>query len=341
MANIRQLKSGKWNVQVRKKGHELTDTFLLKSDAERWARQTEVEIDRGIFQNRTEAETTTLAQVCDRFEKEIAIKFKSFTTDRSRIANIKAHKISKVFLINLNSSELAKFRDDRVKDGMSDTSVNHELTLISRVLKACIIEWSIYLPQGIPLVKKLKKIEGRSRRVSDAEIEALVSASESTALKSIILFAVETAMRRSEIAELNFKNVNFATRTAKLEDTKNGTSRIVPLSTNAINILKSLTRNINSNVFNLVSSSITQAFERARDRALASYLKNCEAENVEVDERFLTDLRFHDLRHEATSRIAKKIPNIIELAAITGHKDVQMLKRYYHVEPSELATKLG
>lgn len=333
MANIRQLKSGKWNAQVRKNGQAASKSFIFKNDAERWARETEVEIDRGVFQNRSEAETTTLAQVCNRFEKEIAYKFKSFKSDRSRIANIKANKISKTLLINLNSSVLSKFRDDRVNDGMSDTSVNHELTLITRILKACVVEWSIYLPQGIPLVKKLKKTEGRARRVSDDELDLIISASESQSLKSIIVFAIETGMRRSEIASLNWSNIDLQKRFAKLEDTKNGSTRVVPFSTKTVQLLKSLPRNINGNVFNMASDSITQAFERAVTRAK----KNSESN----DKSFLSDLRFHDLRHEATSRLAKKVPNIIELASITGHKDVQMLKRYYHIDVSELAIKLG
>jgi integrase len=55
----------------------------------------------------------------------------------------------------------------------------------------------------------------------------------------------------------------------------------------------------------------------------------------------IADLHFHDLRHEATSRIAERLDNILELSAVTGHKSVQLLKRYYHPRATDLARKLG
>ena len=86
--------------------------------------------------------------------------------------------------------------------------------------------------------------------------------------------------------------------------------------------------------------SITKAFERARRRARGLYEAKCKAENRLCDDGFLIDLRFHDLRHEATSRLATLLPNVIELSRITGHKELKMLNRYYQVSVKELAMKL-
>ncbi len=106
----------------------------------------------------------------------------------------------------------------------------------------------------------------------------------------------------------------------------------MPLSLKSVALLKQTPRNTNGLVLNITPDSITQAFEGAV-RAKMNY------KGDEVN--FLHDIRFHDLRHEATSRLAKLVPNIIELSRITDHKDVQMLKHYCHTEVEDLAKKLG
>ncbi len=331
MASIRQLKSGSWNVQVRKAGKTKSKTFMRKTDAQKWARNIEVEIEQGQFINTKKSEKLTLGDVCNRFEDEVIHQFKSWKSDRSRLRNIKENKISKILLINLNSSNLAEFRDSRLAEGMSKPTINHELTLISRVLKKSMSDWDIYLPRGIPFVKKFKKEEGRSRRITNEEIEAILSESESKELENIALIALETSMRRSEIVGIEWKNINLVKRYIKIYDTKNGTDRLVPLSSKAVQIIKSI-KQVNERLFHLKPDSVTQAFERATKRAKKKLNKN--------KSDYLQDIRFHDLRHESTSRIAKKVSNIIELSAVTGHKDVQMLKRYYHTDIEDLAKKL-
>ena len=107
-----------------------------------------------------------------------------------------------------------------------------------------------------------------------------------------------------------------------LYDTKNGADRAVPLTSRAVNLLQSMPRNLNGFVFNITSDAITKAFCRIRDRA------------------GLTNLRFHDLRHEATSRFFEMGLNIMEVSSITGHKDLSMLKRYTHLKAEDLAKKL-
>jgi integrase len=105
--------------------------------------------------------------------------------------------------------------------------------------------------------------------------------------------------------------------------TKNGTTRYVPLSIRAMQTLASLARSADGTVFPIGMAAMEAAFLRAVRRSE------------------LGNLHFHDLRHTATSRMASKLPNVIELAAVTGHTSLQMLKRYYHPKASELAMKLG
>jgi integrase len=176
-----------------------------------------------------------------------------------------------------------------------------------------------------------------------------------------VWLAVETAMRRSEIISLRWEHVDLARRVAHLPATKNGSSRDVPLSTRALNILKALQKveddeaesaadsalEVDENsgedegrVFGIRCDAVTRAFERAVTRARKVYLSNCKKSRQKPDPRYLTDLRFHDLRHEATSRLAEIFP-LHELTKITGHKDPRMLMRYYHPRAEDLAKRLA
>jgi integrase len=170
--------------------------------------------------------------------------------------------------------------------------------------------------------------------------------------------AVETAMRRGEIVSLRWEHVDLKRRVAHLAATKNGDARDVPLSPRAVVVLQDLKDNRDEandapkvapkldyvgddtrSVFEIRSDAVTRAFERAVARARKLYLEECREAGRRPDGKFLTDLRFHDLRHEATSRLASIFP-MHELTKITGHKDPRMLMRYYHPRAEDLAKRL-
>lgn len=196
------------------------------------------------------------------------------------------------------------------------------------------------LVNPVSQIRKPKLPQGRDRRLLPGELDRIISASESPVLSNIVQFALETAMRRSEIAGMTWDQVDLKKRTVTLLETKNGEKRIVPLSTEAVRILANLPRRIDGNVWGMASDSITQAFIRAVDRARKTYEKECEGKGEKPDPGFLANLTFHDLRHEATSRFFEKGFNVMEVAAITGHKTLQMLKRYTHLKAEDLAEKL-
>ena len=162
----------------------------------------------------------------------------------------------------------------------------------------------------------------------DGDEEArLISALEPTGRRNrwmlpLVRVALETAMRRGELLSLRWTHVELDARVARLDMTKNGKPRTVPLSSNAVQILRNTPKSESGLVFPIGIAAMEAAFKRAALRA-----KVC-------------DLHFHDLRHTATTRMATKLPNIIELAAVTGHETVQMLKRYYHPDAESLARKL-
>ncbi|TXI95439.1 MAG: site-specific integrase, partial [Burkholderiaceae bacterium] len=154
-------------------------------------------------------------------------------------------------------------------------------------------------------------------------LTAIDSKTNNPWLKPIVIFAIETGMRRSEILSLEWANVDPTRRVARLLDTKNGEGRSVPLSARAVQVLEVLPRSIDGQVFPVSAESVKLAFVRAVKRA------------------GISDLHFHDLRHEAVSRLFEKGLNVMEVASISGHKTLQMLKRYTHLNVSDLLVKIG
>ena len=163
-------------------------------------------------------------------------------------------------------------------------------------------------------------------------------------MTAIIILAVESSMRLGELVGLQWGHVNLNRRTAHLPKTKNGESRTVGLSTKAVAILTGMQADPrpDGRVFDWArSDSFVGRFIGLVRRARAAYEARIEAEGLKPDPRFLVDLRFHDLRHEATSRLFERGLNPMEVASMTGHKSMQMLKRYTHVDAEKVAAKLG
>lgn len=327
MPTIRKKGDRQWHVQIRKSGYPVqTKTFTTRSDAEKWATIIESEMERGVFVSRTEAEATLLSEVIGRYRREVLPSKRGAASDESRLKTLDAH-FGVYKLASITSTAVAKFRDERL-NAIGPQSVIHEINLLNRVLKAATLDWGIALPGGLPTaqVRKPTKPRGRDRRVSQDELNAILEHSESAELATIICLAVETAMRRGELATLTWSNIDLKKCVAHLPKTKTDTPRSVPLSKAAVAALKQLPRNIGEGkVFRLQAESVSQAFERA-----------CEPHRAN-----LINIRFHDLRHEATSRLFEKGLNVMEVATITGHKTLDMLKRYTHLKAEDLAKKLA
>ncbi len=157
----------------------------------------------------------------------------------------------------------------------------------------------------------------------------------------MVAIALETAMRRGELASMRWEHLDRRARVLLVPETKTGEPRRVPLSSRALAVLDGLVRRLDGYVWGVRADSITQAFDRVVKRARADYEAECRGKGEKPDPRMLTGLRFHDLRHEATSRLFEKGLNPMEVAAITGHKTLQMLKRYTHLRAEDLVDRLG
>ncbi len=331
MASIRKRGPYQWEARIRRKGWPIQcKTFERKQDAEEWARDIESEIDRGIFSCRKEAENTTLTEALDRYAREVTPHKKGAQQELARIARWKQQPLSQAFLATIRGADLAKYRDDRLSEGKSSNTVRLELAVISHLFNIARKEWGMEsLSNPAQNIRMPSNSRPRDRRLVDDEEERLRHAcreSKSKGLEAIVILAIETAMRQGELLGLEWKNVDFKRRIAHLPYTKNNESRDVPLSSRAIEVLKARPRDIKSNkVF----------YDWKRNDSLGNSWRRA------VKRAAIEGLRFHDLRHEATSRLFERGLNIMEVATITGHKDLKMLKRYTHLKAEDLARKLG
>ena len=327
MASFRQHGSG-WQVRIRRQGYpDHTKSFETKVDAEKWARALESEIDKGQFVNVREAQRTTLGDVIARYLAEVTPTMKGAAEDTIRLKAMMRRPIARWSMANLSAARIATFRDERLKEVSSGTVIR-ELAYLSAIINHARREWGINVPNPVQMVRKPPSPQARARVLTNEEIARLLQALEPSGRRShwtkpIVQLALATAMRRGELLSVRWENIDLIGRTAFLSDTKNGDSRTVPLSTEAVQVLAGLPRHITGVVFPLKAFTLDAAFKRGVRRA------------------GLEGVRFHDLRRTAITRMAEKLPNVIELAAVSGHKSLMVLKRYYRPSAAELAQKLG
>lgn len=342
MATIDKLPSGLWRARVRRHGTSgQTKTFKLKHDAEGWAHKVESEIERGAWRDLGAAEATTLREALDRYAGEVSPRHRGAAIEQVTIGVMRSDAIASKPLADVHTADVQDFADRMERDGYAHGTVNRRLGLLGAVFVTAAKRWGM---EGLmnPCVGVDKEPgAARARRVSDDELAAWVAGSRSHELGDFMRLLIETAMRRRELVGLLWKDVDTDQRTAYLQHTKNGSARTVPLSSIAVAILEAREAKSTGKgrVFHGDEHSFTTAARRALTRARAAYIHECSAAGRDADSRWLVDARLHDLRHEATSRLASRF-QAQELAAITGHKDLRMLLRYYHADAKELAKRL-
>ena len=289
MGSIRK-RSGRYQAQVRRQGVQpVSRTFTTKKDALVWVRGIEARIDVGEI-NVAAPKALNLGDLLKRYREEVTPQKKGAITEIRRLDRLLKDSISKTPLPKLTSHALATFRDRRVDDGLRAAQI--DLSIIRHCWNIAVKEWGIPLPANpVSEIRVPNGIKHRDRRLCEGEFEKLQEAaklSQNIYLWAMVRFAVSTAMRRSEILSLRWENVSMSERIAHLVDTKNGTARHVPLSMDAISVLKELPQET-ARVFETTDTAIRLAWSRLVKRA------------------GIQDLRFHDLRHEAVSRFLSKL----------------------------------
>ena len=327
MASFRKRGPYQWQAQVRKKGHPLqTRTFETRALAEQWARAIEVEMDKGLFVSRAEAESTTLKELLEHYLAEVTPQKKSAASETNRLRALMRLPLARRYVAGIRGMDIARLRDERLRK-VTPSTVKRDLVLLGHVFEVARKEWGVYVHNPVRDIKLPSENRPRERRLQAGEETRLLEACREARnpwLLPVVQLALETAMRQGELIRLRWEHIDLNRRTAHLPDTKNGESRTVPLSTTAVRVLRALPRCLHGQAFPGVT---TEAIKRA-------YIRS-------VRRACIDNLRFHDLRHEATTRLFEKGLNIMEVASITGHKDLRMLRRYTHLKAEDFARKLG
>jgi integrase len=306
MATSVKTDAGTWKAVIRKQGWPITSkTFRTKRDATDWARSTEDEMVRGAYISRAGAERLTVTEALQRYLKEVT-PTKKPTTQRSEniTSDHLAGFLGKYSMAALSSDLVASYRDHRIAVGNSNNTVRIELALLSNLFTIAIQEWGLGLIHNpVSAIRKPSPGKGRDRRLSQDEEKRLLQAVEQHSnpmLGWIVRIAIETGMRQSEILNLRKSQVNLATRVVRLTDTKNNATRTVPLSASAASALKAALDNpVRPDESDLVFFGEPGKNGKRHPYQFAKIWAGVK------DALRITDLHFHDLRHEAVSRLVE------------------------------------
>ena len=325
MASIRKMPTGNFRVQIEHNGKREYKTFRTKTLATIWSTQRESELERGLINSVDMAQRTALSHVIEDYRTRV------LPTKRGHhlkfTLNLLDRKFGKMRLLSITPRDISLFRDERLAGGASGSTVIKDLNLLRVLIDYAIRELNIHLPANAARIcKNPKAAPGRTRVLDANEQKLLFDTFEHELLPAITTLALETAMRPGELLNMRWCDLDFKKRTLVIPQTKTDTPRTIPLSTVAITTLQAMPRSIgNDRIFKCWKRA--DSFEKTFRRAVVKAKIN--------------NFRFHDLRHTATSRLAQRLPNVIELAAITGHTSLSMLQRYYHISPEDLARKLA
>lgn len=351
MATIRRTPAGTWEVQIRRRGHRpVTRTFRTRAMAERWARQVEDEIASGEWTDRAAARTTTLGTLLERYEREFSGRKRS-SSERGRL-RLLARELGHLAMADVTPRVIVEYAQQRLaapsrRTGrpVSQQTVVHELNTLSVVCRAALALWGIDLPRGnpVPVAREMLRPTGalriagqRRRRPTEDELDALrrgrqVGARWAAGLPPLVALAmdysIETCMRRGELVAQRREHRRGTV--LDIPDTKTGHPRTIPLSGRAQAILDELPARMDGLAWGLRADTITQAWSRACQRL------------------GIADLRWHDLRHEGTSRLFEgrtfgRVLSVAEAAMVTGHRDVrQLIGTYTQLRPEDVARSAG
>jgi len=320
-------RSGKWRVLIRRKFTKtISKTFVTKEDADKYARETERQIDKGFLVSYEEAQKTKFGELLERYRMEITSKKKSNETEDYKIKYLQTLPIADAYLISITPTKIAKLRDALLAERKSSTVCKY-LAFISNAWNIARKEWGINLPDNpVSMIKKPIVKDRRDRILTSKEYEKLLHAcslSKLYSMKGMVIFAYTTGARYGEILKLQKNDVDFIKRTAMLRDTKNNEDRVLPLTEEAIKVLKEQPLTTSGHFFQASNDKFKHYWNKAKLIA--------EVENF----------RFHDLRACALTNFFLPPYNfsIPMVAKISGHKSWKELERYERMKPDVIVSE--
>jgi len=327
MATIRK-RGRTWRVEIARHGIRKSSTFDTKAEASAWATRVEASILEG---GQSTIPDKPVRALLERYAEEVSSTKRGKRWENVRLDQLGRDTLGDVRLPNLNASHVAAWRDRRLGD-VSAASVRREWNLLHHAFNVAVREWKWLSDNPMTGVRRPPPPQARDRRISQDEIDRLLFAlgyeherrpeTITARVGAAMLFAIETAMRAGEIVALTWDRVYLDDKFVRLPQTKNGTSRDVALSAEAVRIVRQMQGDKSTGpVFGLATAQVDALFRKAKARAL------------------IGDLHFHDTRHEAITRLSKKL-NVLDLARMVGIRDLRILMIYYNATAAEIAEHL-
>ena len=332
MASIKKLKSGMWQAQVFMQGVRASETKPTKTEVKDWAAAKEHEIKNSVAVVKTT--TSTFGEAALRYEIEFSRAKKGVKWEQGQISRLLKMPIAKLNIQKIERSDVRSWRDARLRKVQGST-VHREWNLLSHIFATARDEWELIDVNPMAGVKRPKENPSRDRLISFSEIEQICVAAgfdETTTTTTTatpekvcvaFLFAIETAMRAGEICQMLWEDVDTEKQTVFIspERTKNGKKRTVALSKRAVELLSLLPHTKRATCFRVSSANLEAVFRKLKSKTT------------------IVDLHFHDTRHEAITRLAKKMP-VLDLARNVGHTDINKLLIYYNESAENMAKLL-
>ena len=324
MSSIRKI-NGKWIAQVNKMGHpRVSKYFYSKTLAITWANGIEQKYDQINAHGYDKSLLNhKVANLIDKYEVMKSQYKRSYASEIYMLKQLKYSPLGQAKVGGISSLMVSSYID-RCRQHVKPSTISRRLGLLRHIFNVAIDEWGYPITNPVSKVKIPKSAEAPLRRIRDEHLKELdkIFRERQSVMRWIVIFGLETAMRRGEIVNLKWEDVDRSKNTARISESKCGRVRYVPLTPRAIECLESVPAQ-SEYVFNTTTSAIASAWKRIRIKAGAR------------------NVRFHDLRHEAISRFFEKGLTIPEVASISGHRTPQMLFRYAHADQSKIAEKLG
>ncbi|MGB8364214.1 MAG: tyrosine-type recombinase/integrase [Rhizomicrobium sp.] len=344
MANIRQLASGHWQVQIRLKGRKVTETFIRRDHAREWATEAEGQIDRGHSPSGRRGRTAkTFGALIDLHIDDMKEVGKPPLRSKSATLEMLHRELGVLRIADLDRERIIRFGRERARRGAGPVTLGQDIGAIKLVFAhAAAVHGVDVSTEPVQLARLALKRLGlvgkgneRDRRPTEDELSRLFNhfdANERQLIPTsrIIKFAIATAMRQEEICRVTWDDLNVRTKMLTIRNRKDprekkGNDQRIPLLAisgyDALGLIeeqRSSRSNEDDRIFPYMHKSAGTAFTRA-----------CRELNI-------VDLHFHDLRHEGTSRLFEAGFSIQQVALVTGHKDWKMLRRYTHLRPESL-----
>mgnify|MGYP002700364013 FL=1 len=328
MATIRERKTGngevRYQAQVRLKGFPPQNaTFNRKTDAKRWIQQTEAAIREGRHFKTTEAKKRTLAELIDRYVRDVLPTKPKSMNAQGRQLKWWRDELGYRSLAEITPPLLSETRD-KLHEGRQPATVVRYLAALSHAFTVACNEWEWLSDNPMRKVRRPKEPRGRVRFLDENERKRLLAAckaSECKQLYPVVVLALSTGMRQMEVMSLSWADVDLKRGYIILHETKNGERRSVPLVSHARELIEAMSkvRRLDTNLLFYSEAKVTvPVFIRSH------WGKALKAAEIE-------DFKFHDLRHTAASYLAMNGASLAEIADILGHKTLQMVKRYAHL----------